>query len=333
MKVTLSELARYLGISEASVSLALNDKKGVSPRTRKKVLEAADKLGYTPNYFARSLATQTGNSIGLIVPEVENPFYGALTQRIDRAVRANGYQLLLGFSDFSLKTEEDMIKQFIAMRASGIIISPVYEYYTSDSYRQTVTQSETRILYVGSHYDFQHHYVMTNLMEGSYQLTKQLLDRGYRRIVFLSGDPEVVIARERLMGFQAAYTQNGIQEGSQVIVCHQFNFDEAYQLTKEMLKKDEPLDAIISMNDIMALGVMKAILETGRKIPEDIAVAGYDDVIFSSLSTVPLTTVRQPIDELAQMSVDRLLSLKEQERTEQMVQIKVTPELIIRSSV
>lgn len=332
MKITISYLAKYLGLSEATVSLALNDKKGVSPRTKKIVLEAAEKLGYTPDYFARSLATQQGTSIGLIVPEIENPFYGALTQAIDFYVREKGYQLLLGISDFSIETEERLIRHFISMRATGILISPTYAWHTPESYRELVSANAKNIIYVGAHYEFNHHYVMTNLMEGSFQLTSNLLDKGYSNIVFISGDPDIVIAKDRLMGYYAAYMQRGISISSNVIQAKHFQFEEAYMITKDLLNKEPLPNAIITMNDVMALGVMKAVLEAGLRIPQDLAVAGYDDVLFASLATVPLTTVRQPIKEVARIAVEHLLSMDKQEQKDRFIQIKITPEIIIRQS-
>ena len=333
MKVTISDLAKYLGLSEATVSLALNDKKGVSPRTKKMVLEAAEKLGYTPDYFARSLATQQGTSIGLIVPEIENPFYGALTQAIDHYAREKGYQLLLGISDFSIETEEQLIRHFISMRATGILISPTYAWHTPESYRELVAAHAKGIIYVGAHYEFNHHYVMTNLMEGSFRLTSNLLEKGYSNIVFISGDPDIVIAKDRLMGYYAAHMQRGLTvSADNVVRAEHFQFEEAYHITRDLLKREPLPHAIITMNDVMALGVMKAALEAGLRIPQDLAVAGYDDVLFASLATVPLTTVRQPIREVARIAVEHLLNMDRQEQEERFLQIKITPEIIIRQS-
>ncbi|WNR45239.1 LacI family DNA-binding transcriptional regulator [Paenibacillus roseipurpureus] len=334
MKTTMADLAKHLGISEATVSLALNDKAGVSPRTKKKVQDAAKSLGYTPNFFARGLATQKSSTIGLIVPEVENPFYSKLTQSIEELVRASGRHLILGFSDFSLETEQEVMERFANMNVDGIMVSPVYIRDTTSAYRDAVRTSKVPIIYVGAYYyDFPSSFVMTNLMDGSFSLTEHLLSNGYRNIVFLCGQEGVVISKEREIGFRSAYAQRGLSlETARIIRCDKLRFEEAFEVTKKLLLEETKPDAIITVNDIMALGAMRAVRESGLQLPKDVAVAGYDDVIFSSIAEVPLTTVRQPVQEMAQLSVDSLLQLISEDEARSPIQLKISPQLVLRQS-
>jgi len=329
----LSDLAHHLGISEATVSLALNGREGVSPVTKKKVLQAAKELGYTPNYFARGLATRKSGIIGLIVPEIENPFYSRLTQAMDQAVRRTGHHLIIEFSNFDLESERQAIKRFLQLSAEGIVISPIHCYATSEEYRQLALQKDVPIMYIGAHYDFDSHYVMTDLSMGSEQLTTHLLSQGIRDIVFLTGPRDILLASTREAGFEKAYAQFGIEVSeNRYVRCNKFNYEEAYRLTTELLKGKTLPQAIITVNDIMALGVMRAIRQLGYRIPDDIRIAGYDNVIYSEIAEVSLTTVYQPVDVLVETTVKHLLQLIDEPNSESWIQLKVEPELIIRES-
>lgn len=332
MKISLADVARHLKVSEATVSLALNNRAGVSAKTKQKVLEAVEQLGYSPDFFARSLAMQRSHSIGLIVPEIENPYYSKLTQNLDRRFRQKGLHLIIGFSDFSLETEMEVMTRFLNMRVEGIIISPVHLMRTTDSYRTTIGNSPVPILYLASHYDFDCNYVMTQLAEGSFLLTEHLLNQGYEQIIFLSGNKEVLLVSEREKGFHKACQSKGRPVHSdQIVRCSNFNYEEAYQATIHLLAEGIRPDAIMTINDVMALGVMRAVRESGLRIPEDIAVAGYDDVIYASIAEVPLTTVRQPLDQLVGMAVDGLTGLMDKELANPL-QLLAPPQLVIRRS-
>jgi len=329
----LSDLAAYLDISEATVSLAMNGRDGVSSKTREKVMQAAKELGYRPNHFARGLASRKSRSIGLIVPESENPFYSKMMQLMDAFVRSKGYSLVIGFSNFALESEQETIDRFVDLSVEGIVISPIHGYATSAAYRKRIVQHDVPIVYLGSHYDFESHYIMTDLAKGTEKLTAYLLAQGVRDILFFTGSLEIVLARERERGFRQAFESYGLHSPEDCYVrCAQLGFDEAYQQASERLSREPVPQAIITINDIMALGVMRAARHLGYNIPRDILIAGYDNVIYSEIAEVPLTTVHQPLDQLVETAVEQLLELIDQPEREAWIQLKIEPELVVRES-
>ncbi|MBC8079383.1 MAG: LacI family DNA-binding transcriptional regulator [Gorillibacterium sp.] len=332
-KTTISDIASTLGVSEATISLALNNRSGVNKETRKKVLQTAKELGYKPNYFARGLAMRKSNIIGFIIPDIENPFYSKATKILDQVVQDYGYNLLLGFSSFDLYKEKDTIERFCGLGVDGIVIAPTYLFTTDSSYRKTVLESNVPIIYMGAHYDFETHYVMTDLSRGTELLVNHLLLKGIRDIVFLTGSEDIVLVSEREAGFRKAYASQGLNiVPDQYICCNEFSFIEGYRKTLDFLTHRRRPEAIISVNDVMALGVMRASRELGYSIPEHIVVAGYDNVSYSEFSEVSLTTVQQPLECMAKQTILHLMSLILNNISDEWIHEKLEPMLVIRES-
>lgn len=331
--VKLKDVADALGVSEATVSLALNERPGVNAETRKKVQEAAQRLGYTPNHIARGLAMNRTHTLGLIITDIENPFFGTLTKHIDEAARESGYGLVFSVSNNEIDEEESILATFIGKRLDGVIVVPSVYHRRDTEIFQRMNGSKLPFVFATSYYPgLSADCVMTDLAKGSYELTKYLLDQGYRRIGFLSTTDRVTPpTRLRLSGYYKALEHAGLpKESRRIIECHRPDYFSGYD-TVAALDVAELPEAIVAINDILALGAQHALLERGLRIPEDISVAGYDDVIFSSLSEIPLTTVRQDIPHLAKTAVEMLVARVENRKTPTK-SVRISPELVIRSS-
>ena len=335
--VKLKDVAASAGVSTATVSLVLNKKPGVNAKTREKVLEASRALGYTPNGIAQRLATQRSRTIGLIVTDIENPFFAAVTKYLDQFTKEAGYGLIFEISDDDLEREENNIRDLIGKMVEGLVIVPTLRKLRHDfSIFERLRALGIPYVFLTSYYPGHDcHCVMTDLELGSYLVTRHLIGLGHRDIVLLAPyDTRVIPAALRINGFKKALRDGKCAFKEDMIVhSREPNFRYGYEKTASLIKRRKP-DAIMAINDILALGAKRAVNEAGYRVPQDIAVAGFDDVIFASISEVPLTTVKQDVPEMCRLAVQglmTLLTLKDPYRKRFLFR-SVRPELIVRAS-
>ena len=309
----LKDVAKFAGVSEATASLVMNGRPGVNVKTREKVLAIAKQLAYTPNNIARGLAMRKTNTIGLVVTDIENPFFGNVTRCIDEETRTKGYNLILSVSNDDILLENEIIYNFIGKRVDGVIIIPTHMPRKDISYFEQLDKHEIPYVFSTTFYPgIKCDCVMTDLEEGSYQLTKYLIELGHRNIMFLASHyREVAISKLRIEGYTRAFKEAGLKFNEKLIVnCRRADFQSGYSTALEIFRLQKP-DAVITINDIMALGAKRAVKESGCKIPDDVSIAGYDDVIFSSIYEIPLTTVRQNIAQICIETVNILIKKNE----------------------
>ncbi len=332
MAITLSDIAQELGLSEATVSLALNNKSVVNEKTRERVCGTAVKMGYLPNANAQGLAKKSTKLIGVVVPDITNPYYGELVKQCGEHIRLKGYSPLFAFSNDSRSLEEQIIDQFISERVDGIIIAPTNKEIIDADYTVKLCRNNIKHIFVTSYYqNLKSPYVMVNLKNGSYQLIKYLLDLGHKDIYFLSCNPEMIPTLTRIEGYKEAFCEYGFEvDNSKFIECSSVTFEQAFYMTEQLISSGKNIDAIVAMNDMMALGALRSLMNNGIRIPEDISLAGYDDVVFSNVSAIPLTTVKQNISQMSTMSVDMLVRIIEGSKEPSTLMIE--PELVVRKS-
>lgn len=305
----LKEIAARAGVSEATVSLAMNDRPGVSPATRDRVLALARELGYRPSHRARSLALRSSQTIGLVVPDIENPFFGALTRHVDAFARAQGFSLFLAVSHDRLEREDRILAEFADRQVDGIVQIPAQEARGrfaafAELDRRGIPWICATNVYPGYPSDS----VMTDYEGGCHEQARHVLARGRRNLRFLvSHDLATPIAKLRVAGWRRACAEANVPfPDTAVIPCARPDFASGYQQARKLLRHAPP-DAILAINDIVALGVLRAAREQGIAVPEALAVAGFDDVVFAAIAEVPLTTLRQNIRALAHAAVERLV--------------------------
>ncbi len=333
--IKLRDVAKRARVSEATASLALNRKKGVNALTRDRVLKAAAALGYSPNSIARGLATRRTHSIGLVVTDIENPFFGSLTRFVDEFVLERGYTLVLSVSNDELELEEKIVSYFIGKRVEGAIIVPTIARREDFSCFRDLQRHKIPIVLTSTYYPgVQCSCVMTDLKKGSYQLGKYLVGLGHRDILFLaSHDRTVPVSSLRIEGLQSALVEaNAPSHHLQVMECERASFSCGHDVTLKALEDRRP-DAIVAINDITALGAQRAVREMGFSIPRDVSVCGYDDVIFSRISEIPLTTVKQDIEQIGKKTVETLFErIKGKSSLDNARIHKIQPELVVRQS-
>ncbi len=334
MNVKISDIAKALNISKSTVSLALNDKDIVNAETRQLVKDTAKKMGYAPNALAKGLAKNKSNNIGLILPDITNPYYGNLAKYVSEYTEDYyNYNTIFAVSNDNPQTEKKIIENFISERVAGVIIAPITNKCKDHSYIKNLERYNICYSFVTAYYtDIKTAYSMSDLEEGSYQLVKYLLDLGHRNIYFLATSSDVVPTYTRIRGYEKAFGERNIPvDSSKFIECKIANFEQAYAATQQLIVSKTNMDAIITMNDIMALGVLRACTEHDINIPETLSVAGYDNVIYSSVATIPITTVHQDLQGISRGAVDMLFDMMKNGQDYEGA-VLIQPELIIRRS-
>lgn len=334
--ITLKDIAKRAGVSEATVSLVLNNKTVVNARTRERVLKCMEEMNYRPNPMARGLALRKSMTVGLVCPDSENPYYGKLMKLLGHYCNRYGYSLVLGVSNNDLQMETRIIENFVDKKYDGIIVLPLNLRKNESPVFQEIREKKIPIVFGTSYYaGFKEDCVLTDYAEGSFMLTEYLLRQGHRELwYFVTEDKEIPVSKERISGFKRAYKDAGLEVKEERIVgCASTSVEYGYMKAKEMLTEHEKPDGILAINDYMAYGIKKAILECGYRIPDDISLAGYDDVFYQLIVEQLLTTVHQDLEKMAENTV--LLLMKKMNRDfdpGKKIEKIITPSLVIRST-
>ena len=314
MPVTIKDVARESGVNISTVSRALNDEYGVHPETREHVLAVATRLKYRPNRVARGLVTGRSNTLGLVVSDIRNPFFAEVARGAEDAARAGGCDLVLCNSDLDAGKQMQYVHSLLEKRVDGILMNSVS--VLNRAQQQDLAKCSIPIVLLNraaSRKAFST--VSVDNEAGGALAADYLFKLGHRAIAHITGPRHHGNLTGRAHGFLRALANLGCPEP---LVLHgQNNFQGGYELTRELLCRQTPITAIFAANDIMAFGATRAIYESGRRIPEDISLIGFDNLELSSVVHPPLTTIHQPKYEIGKAAVEILLRLadKKSDRT------------------
>ena len=302
---TIEEVAKEAGVSRGTVSNVLNNYPSVSEENREKVLKAINKLKYTPNRAARMLKTKISKSIGLVIPNISNPFYPELARGVEDAGRKAGYSVFLCNSDRDIAKEREYMRILIEKNVDGIIL--VKPGITAEEIDEV--GRECRIVLVDTDEELSQRYDVINVDDygGVSEVMNLLYDYGHERIAFIYGQLQSNSSRRRLAAYKDFFARKNVTADSDLIKEGSYDWYSGYSRTVELLRKVDPPTAVFAANDLMAIGAVKAIRERRMNIPLDISVVGYDDIDLAALYSPQLTTVRQPKYEMGVMSIEALL--------------------------
>jgi len=331
MPVTITEVAAAAGVSPATVSNVMNNTRFVSPLLRERVHRAMCELHYEPNVLARSLRSRQTCTIGVIIPDISNPFYGTFSTATEAKAVEAGYTVMLCLSHYDLKLEHAHVKTLTSKQVDGIIIAVSADNFHAVRYAQ---QRRIPVVVVDWLMDDKSSDVVTSdNRKGGYLAAKHLLELGHRDIAYITGRLDGMPTRERLVGFHDAMTEAGIQIPAEWIFHFpQFDFIEARATIQRLLDMPKLPTAICFGNDHMALGGLSALRDAGFRVPEDISIIGFDDIWVSSLSNPTLTTVRQPTAKLGEEAFSLLLNRMTAQTTSAGETVTLDVDLIVRDS-
>jgi LacI family transcriptional regulator len=327
--VTIFDVAREAGVSYATVSRVLNNKAHVKPEKREAVLQATIRLGYVANQQARSLAGGHSYVIGLLVHGFGTSYMGAIVRGIDEALDAANYDLMLYTTHRHRTKESGYVATVTRGLTDGLLLvlprNPAA--YLASLRRQQFPYMLIDHQGLGDY----HHSVGATNFEGAYAATRHLIELGHRRIGFITGALELGCAVDRLEGYRAALAQFGIPVDPALIQEGDFLQPQGFAGAEALLGMPERPTAIFASNDEMAFGVMEAARVHSLRLPEDLSVIGFDDIPRAADVYPPLTTVRQPLEQMGRVAAETLLKLINDSQF--VVERIVLPtELIIRQS-
>jgi len=330
MPVTMSDIARDLHLSVVTVSKVLRNKGQISMKTRKLVLDRAEKLGYRPNWIARSLATRRTYTIGLVLPEFTHLFFAEIAKAVAETVREHGYHILITYSEESPALEKSETDSLLARQVDGLIIASAQTPEHADFFAG-IRQRKTPFVLIDRFIPgVSASFVGVDDEEIGRLATEHLLSQGCRAIAHLRG-PRIGLAEHRLNGFLKTLEKNGLRPLAHHVVEAGFTDQSGYDAMRKMLGSAPLPDGVFCYNDPVAIGAMKAVIEHGLRVPADVAVAGAGNVHYSDMLAVPLTTVDQQASEVGRKAATLLLEQIDQSRAAAQ-KILLPPRLVARQS-
>lgn len=330
--MTLKDVAIKCGVSSTAVSLTLNNKpSNLSEKTKKKILETAEVLGYTPDPTARSLATKKTNTIGVIVPDISNAFFSEAVRHIQVELAKHGYDMFLCNSEEQFENDRKYLDLFISRNVDGLILTMSASSMTSKhqlTIKQILQDSKIPYILFDRFYEGSESKVFVDNLASGYDIAKHLIEKGHKNIGVITGPLNLNSSRDRLAGVMQALKEEGIMLSKENVVHGFYDMETGRKGASLLLGK---VTAIFAFNDLQAFGVVEMAKQKGIRIPEDLSLVGFDDIFYSAILDTRLTTVRQPIYEMSQAISNLLVKMiKNPGYTEE---IRIPATLIKRDSV
>lgn len=299
----IREVARHARVSIGTVSRVIHSHPSVNPVLQARVQKAIEELGYRPNLLARGLRERRSRSLGLIIPDVTNPFFAEVVKALERQASKVGYTVILGNSEESPDAERLYIEIFMGRMVDGLIVVPSLET------KQLDVAAECPIVLMDRSLPG-HALVASDHSGGARSAVEHLLELGHRRIACIAGPRETAVASERYEGYCQAMKAAKLTWGAKTTEHGTFDYDAGYKGATALLKRDPRPTAIFASSDQQAVGAMRAAADNGLGVPQELSVVGFDDIPLGALLTPRLTTVRQSFDALSELAVSQLLLQK-----------------------
>lgn len=333
-KTTIHEIAKALQIDSSTVSRALNDSDRVKPRTKERILKKAKELGYVRNVLASNLRHNKSNTIGVVVPRISRYFFSSTIAGIEEVASKAGYNVLICQSLEEVARERKIIKNLIANRVDGILISVTME-TQKPTHLTECFENGTPLVFFDRHVSGmkQTGKVLIDDVQGGLEATEHLIQQGCRKIAHFTGPLQVEIYKNRLQGYRSALRNNNIPYDENLVFVSTLLEEDGEHLAQKILAEFESVDAIFCANDTAAIGVLNFLKKAKVKVPDDIAIAGFSNEPTSSVIEPSLTSVDQSGTEIGRLACHLLLDYFENGNT--LVNDKTVmlpPKLIIRNS-
>lgn len=328
--VTIKDIAKKANLSPSTVSRALNDNPVINEETRERVKKIAEEMGYERNELARGLVKGGIGAIGLIIPDITNPFFAEVARGVEDAANKRGYGVILCNTDEDPNKERGYKKLLQRKRVNGLILTSV----TVDDPYMNLTESPTHlplVLVSRIWKETDISYIAVDDYKGAKMAVEYLISLGHRRIGFIGGPKNISPSQDRMRGYKEALEEHNIPLQTEITSYADFTREAGRRVMKRYLKLSDPPTAIFAANDMIALGAIEAIEEEGLLVPDDISVIGYDDISYASLPRIMLTTVAQPMYDMGFMAAEYILDVVEGKRKEKLQKI-LRPKLVVRKT-
>jgi LacI family transcriptional regulator len=327
---TIRDVAALADVSTATVSHVLNDTRPVSQALRDRVLVAMARLSYQPDAVARSLRCRETLTIGLFVPSLEIPFYAWVAGSIETAAHNAGYNVILCNSGWSLQRELSAIDELLARRVDGLVCISLG--VRAEHIRPVLKRGTPMVWFERSLPGTDLDAVFVNNFKGAYDATQHLIELGHRRIGCITGLVNSQLSNERVDGYRKALADAGISFDPALLQRGDYMPPSGRLGAEVLLAQSDPPTAIFAFNDLMAMGALQAFTRLGRRIPDDVALIGFDGVALAEHTCPPLSTIEQPIPAMAATAIKLLLDRINDDAPPQGRVVTAEPRLIVRAS-
>lgn len=330
--ITIYDIAKTLNISPATVSRGLKDHPAISKKTKKKINETAVAMGYRSNTFASNLRTKSTHTIGVIVPRLNSNFMSSAIAGMEKVANAAGYNLIISQSLETVKKEILSAKTMFNSRVDGLMVSLAFD--TDDiSHFEILIKKGIPLIFFDR---VPQHNSCTNIVIDNYKVaydaTKHLINQGCKRIVHIGGNLKRNVYADRLHGYEQALTDSGIQKDAALIIINNLNIEAGQETANYILSLDPQPDGIFAANDAIAVGCMQVLKLAGKKIPDDIAVVGFNNDPLSRVIEPNLTSINYPGQEMGELAATTLINQLTSKGEMNVSRLVLRSELIIRES-
>lgn len=328
-KPTMNDVARIAGVGTMTVSRVLNGSANVTEDTAKRVYRAIEKLGYRPNEMARALRSLKSRTIGMIVPYIYDPFFATCAHSVNTVAREHGYSVILTTSNENTATEYNEVQSMLQRHIEGLILIP------ADIRKSRINQSEMGRTHVVALdrpvHDPRIDSIQVQNQSGARRAVQHLIaHHGHKRILFLGFNKSLYTVRSRYEGYRRAMLESGLEPQATFDCCSE---EATEEIVTEALKGKSPYTAFFTANNLTTRYVMRALLERGISVPEQVALVGFDDFELAEILHPTLTVVRQPASELGRVAANLLFDrMKRGEFPEEGSRVVLPVELVLRRS-
>ena len=309
-RITMADVAREAGVSLMTVSRALNNKDGISVETRQQIMEIIEKLGYRPSSIARSLVTQRTGTIGLVVPDVSNPYFSGIAHGVAEVANTKGLSVLLCDTEEEVEQELNFITVLEEKQVDGILIAAPRQ---QTGNIVPLLARHRNVVVINRRFDdapsfSASGYVINDDYAGGRLATRHLLENGHRTVGFLAGPSTSYGSRRRQQGYRAVLEESGIRYNQNYVRYCPPTVHGGCEAALQMLAEHPEVSALFCFNDMVAIGALQAGAQMGRRIPEELAIVGYDDIPMASWVNPSLTTCQVPFEEMGRLATRLLIS-------------------------
>lgn len=307
MKYTIADIARIANVSTASVSRVINNKdRGVGAKTRERILSVIEELGYVPNLQARSIVMSETKTLGLVVPDITNPFFPQMVRSIVQYAALQGYTVFLADSGNDSKNEENCVHSMLEKRIDGLVFASNGQ---KNRVPQLCSQNNVPLVQMDRAVSSDGASVTVDNRKGTWEATRLLIENGNKSIAFLGGPQGLSPTDQRYAGYREAMEGAGLDIEKNPILYGSFSISSGLSMTRAMLAAGHRPTAIVAGNDLIAIGAVKALSEAGMRVPEDCEIVGFDGIEMAAVFDPGISTVRQPIAEMAEEAVKMLVGM------------------------
>ncbi|MBE3580653.1 MAG: LacI family DNA-binding transcriptional regulator [Thermoanaerobacteraceae bacterium] len=325
---TIYDVAKAAGVSIATVSRVINGYPFVAEKTREKVLQAMRELNYAPNLLAAALMKKNTYTVGLLIPDISNPFFAEITRGAEDTANKFGFNIIICNTDNDPEKESKYVNLLLQKSVDGIIFA------TSEIVNQNIImlkEKEFPIVLIAREVEgVEVDAVLADNFQGAYEGVKYLISLGHRTIAFIGEPLNIKSTRERQAGYEKALKEAGLPVKDELIITGLKTLEDSFRVVKAFYPRTRP-SAFFAANDVLAIGVLRALKELGVGIPRDVSVLGFDNTIFAAIAEPPLSSVAQPMRQMGKMAMMRLIN-RIRNREDVAKKIVLPTKLVLRSS-